>query len=506
MPATEALRRAGRPRPGRKGAGGETPRQALRKQRVEEAVLIVACARRSEGKSWPPRCATSAGKVMDSRNASGCARQERGRSAPRFPSRTPSRSRRAACPPRREAAATAPSSSRACCAANAATSARAAQPLAVGMAAHDARRRARHVGEDAVERSAVPPRGRRRRRRRRRRATRAPARPQAREVLANAREPRARRCRARSARRRRARAGASSCRRARRRRRARACRRRASSSGAASCAPASCTAERALGEARQLASPAAAASTMMPAVADRRCAAIPAAREAREQRVARRRRARLTRSVSGGRSLPAARIASQCVRIVARARARSTSADATSARPASRAHRRVQRVALAQVAAQQRVDRAPSPAGRTSVAGRVDRAIDDGERRRARVVELIERDARRARASSGSASGLCASARASASSVPQWRSVPYASSCTSARAARARRRRRRRRARRAGVAPSSTRAHGARGLLLLDVHRRRQPRALEARAGRDGAAARRTRPRASACRPPAAPR
>ncbi len=55
------------------------------------------------------------------------------------------------------------------------------------------------------------------------------------------------------------------------------------------------------------------------------------------------------------------------------------------------AHRRAQRLALAQVAPQQRVDQRLGGRARDPRRA-VDRVVDDGERRRPRVIELVERD------------------------------------------------------------------------------------------------------------------
>ena len=100
---------------------------------------------------------------------------------------------------------------------------------------------------------------------------------------------------------------------------------------------------------------------------------------------------RLTRNVSGGRALPAARIASQSWRMVG-LQAPDPPARIRPARDRARGgHLRVQRVAFAQVPAQERVDQRlrlrPGNECR-----RVDRAIDDGEGRRVGMVELIQRD------------------------------------------------------------------------------------------------------------------
>ena len=149
-------------------------------------------------------------------------------------------------------------------------------------------------------------------------------------------------------------------------------------------------------------------------------AATPAAAQAASQssRVVTR---RFTRTVSGGRALPASRMSSQS--------SGQSAADALDPPERIRvapdrilADRRVQRFALAQVTPQEGVDQRLGRRARQFARGG-DRAIDDGERRRAGVAQLVQRDGRQA-AQRRSANGFVANCRVSASSVPQCRSVP----------------------------------------------------------------------------------
>ena len=176
--------------------------------------------------------------------------------------------------------------------------------------------------------------------------------------------------------------------RARRRRRARAGPGNGASSGAASCAPRSWTENAPAskpGSARTLIG----GSTMIPA-SPAGIALIPAAANSDRQRVARRdaavdaKRERRMRVARGEHVLPLGGK-------FALARDRSTSADATSARPDRSRTASQQRIALAQETPQQRVDERLGRRTRQR-RRRVHRVIDDGERRRPRVQELIDRD------------------------------------------------------------------------------------------------------------------
>ena len=370
------------------GAGGiRAAGQPLKACAAARRNIRLDCGSRRGAKARVARrdAPTSGGKGEGFAQRLGVTRDECARPAPRFPRAKTEHVAYSRRPPGARHVHNA-SSSRACWRAKLSMSASRRSHLTSGWRRTTPAGRARHVGEDAVERPPVPPL---RRRRRHRRRPRAPARRQD----AAARGFRARASGAlvaverdeldvreleqvrglaagRGAGVEHALAAAKPQQR-RRELRARVLHR-----------------ERPLGEPRQLARRASAGSTMIPAPP-------PASRRSRRaanaassaSRVATR---RFTRSASGAARCP--RRASSCQssgysRCTRSIHHRGCDQRATG----SRKHRLVQRFALAQEPAQQRIDERLGR-GTRQRRRRVHRMIDDGERRRARVFELVDRD------------------------------------------------------------------------------------------------------------------